>query len=108
MTSNRAVRPGQTLVLEVVLDAEIDLGVVGQAITVRDRLPIGKREVGAQTGPQQHVEADPRALPQVGEARGTGQLLLVIKVDVVIGDVAQFIGVKIELAGNDVLADGAL
>ena len=108
MTSKRTVSPAIPWRVEGVAGAEVDLPVVGQVRAVRDARAVGQRQVRAQSRADQHVGAHAVAVPAVGDAAGGGHLLLVIEVDVVVGDVGEIVRVKAELARDDVLADGAL
>ncbi len=108
MTSNAGRQSLQPLAIEVVAHPQVDLVVVGQPVAVGDALPSGSTRSAPQSGPQQQIAADPRALPLVGSTARGRDLLLVIQVNVMIGNVSQIIGSEIELTGHDVLADGAL
>src|SRR6185312_11218981 len=91
--------------VEGVADAEIHLRVVRQVRAVRNIGAIGQRQVGAQAGPQQHVRTEPGVEHLVRDTTRGRYLLLVIYMDVVIGDVVQVTRVEVELRAHDVLAD---
>src|SRR5258708_37861303 len=95
--------------------AGVDLGVVGQVRAIRNaRAAVGRGlarrqiEVRPQTGSQEKVRTQTRVAPQIRESAGSGLLLLVIEVNVIVRDVGQIRGGEIELRRIDLLALGAL
>ena len=54
----------------------------------------------------QEIAAETGRAPLIGNARGAGQLLVVIQMHPAIGDVGELYRIEIELAGDDVPAFG--
>src|SRR5882672_4724267 len=76
--------------------------------TIRNCRTIRQGQIRPQSGSHEKVPTEARAVPGVGRAPRCGDLLFVVEMDIVIFDVDQVVGAKIELTGDDVLADGPL
>src|SRR5579862_704347 len=98
--------PADIVDRERVAHAEIDLRVAGQVGAVRNGLAVRQHQIGPEAGSVQGVDAESRVLPAVRNAARCGERLLVIEMDVVVGDVGQFVRAEIELAGDDVPPHG--
>ena len=67
-----------------------------------------ERQVIAQSGAEYHFEIDARSEPQIGCAARRGDMLLVIQMDEVVGDVGELLRGEAELRRLDILALGGL
>lgn len=81
---------------------EIDLGIARGVIAVRNDIAVGKREVVAQPGAEQRIDAGPGAQPQIGNAARGRHAPLVIEMDVIAGYVVERRLIEVELRGLDV------